>query len=80
MMFLNSTVFHMNPPEEVGGILICEAGLVVMAEKEKMEGYQIHQTHGFHAFDAIPFALVSAIIMCHPPLSSLHSNPQIIIF
>ena len=45
--------------QEVGGNLIGEDGLVVMAGAELVEWYQIHQTHGFHGFhvfDAIPFA------------------------
>jgi hypothetical protein len=31
-------------------------GGVTMAGAEEVEGYQIHHTHGFHVFDAIPFA------------------------
>uniref|UniRef100_A0A4W5N511 Rho/rac guanine nucleotide exchange factor (GEF) 18a n=1 Tax=Hucho hucho TaxID=62062 RepID=A0A4W5N511_9TELE len=41
------------------------AGLVVMAGVESLEWYQ---THGFYAFDAIPFALFQS----RPPLSILH--------
>ena len=41
--------------QEVGGTLIGENGLVVMAGAELVEWYQIHQTHSFHVFDAIPF-------------------------
>jgi hypothetical protein len=41
--------------QEVGGTLIGEGRLVVMAGVELVEWYQI-QTHGFHVFDAIPFA------------------------
>ena len=37
---------------EVGGTLIGENGLVVMAGAEWVEWYQIH---GFHVFDAVPF-------------------------
>jgi hypothetical protein len=40
-------------PQEVGGTLIGKDGLVVMAGAESVEWYQIH---GFHVFDAIPFA------------------------
>ena len=40
-------------PQEVGGTLIGEDGSVVIAG---VEWYQIHQRHGFHVFDAIPFA------------------------
>ena len=40
-------------PEEVGGTLIGDNGLVVTAEAESLEWYQTHQTH---VFDAIPFA------------------------
>jgi hypothetical protein len=37
-----------------GGTLIGEE-LVVMAGEESVEWYQLHQTYGFHVFDAIPF-------------------------
>jgi hypothetical protein len=53
--------------QEAGGILIGVDGLVEMAGGES---YQIPQTHGsmpFHSIRSIP-----AIIMSHPPLSSLH--------
>jgi hypothetical protein len=40
--------------QEVGGTLIGEVGLVVMAEVESVKLYQIHQTYGFHVL-AIPF-------------------------
>lgn len=40
-------------PEEVGGTLFGDIGLLVMAEAESLEWYQIHQTH---VFDSIPFA------------------------
>ena len=39
--------------------LIEEDGLVSMTGEELMEWYQMHQTrgfHGFHVFDAVPFA------------------------
>jgi hypothetical protein len=36
--------------QEVGGALIGEDGLVVMAEAELVEWYQIHQTHGLTPF------------------------------
>jgi hypothetical protein len=38
--------------QEVGGTLIGEDELMVMAEAELVEWNQIH---GFHVFDAIPF-------------------------
>ena len=41
--------------QDVGGTLIGEDGLVIMAGAELVEWYQIHQTHGFHVFDTIPF-------------------------
>ena len=41
---------------EVGGTLIGENKLVVIAGEESVEWYQIHQTHGFQVFGAIPFA------------------------
>ena len=43
-------------PQEVGGTLIGEDGLVVMTGAESVEWYQMHQTSGFYEFDAIPFA------------------------
>jgi hypothetical protein len=58
-----STVFFASLPQEVGGTLIWEDGLVIMAGAELVERYQIH---GFHEFDAVP-----AIIMSHSPLISL---------
>ena len=61
------------PPQEIGGTLIGEDRLVVMAG---IEWYQIHQTHGFHVFDAILF--IPDIIMSRPPLSSLHWLPRVV--
>ena len=43
-------------PKEVGGTLIGENRLVVMTGAELVEWYQIHQTHEFQVFDAIPVA------------------------
>ena len=40
-------------PQEVGGTLIWENGLVVMTGAESVEWYQIHQTHGFQVFNAL---------------------------
>jgi hypothetical protein len=51
----------------VGGTLIGEDGLVVMAGAELVEWYQ---THGFYAFDAILFAPFQPLLC--PTLSSLH--------
>ena len=42
-------------PQVFGGTLIGVSGLVVMTGAESVEWDQIHQTHGFHVFDAIPF-------------------------
>jgi hypothetical protein len=42
-------------PQEVGGTLIGEDRLMVMAGVESVELYQIHQTHGLYVFYAIPF-------------------------
>jgi hypothetical protein len=42
--------------QKVGGMLIGENALVVRVGAESVEWYQIHRTHGFHMFDAIPFA------------------------
>ena len=42
--------------QEVGGTWIGEEGLVIMAGEEKVEWYQIHQTHGLLLFDVIPIA------------------------
>ena len=42
--------------QEVGGTLIVENGLVLITGAELVEWYQIHQTHGFHVYDAFPFA------------------------
>ena len=50
------TYIHTYIPQEVDGTLIGEEGFVVMAGAESVECYQIHQTYGFHVFDAIPFA------------------------
>jgi hypothetical protein len=61
----------MHKPQEVGGNVIGEDRLMVMTGEELVEWYQIHQTHGFQVFYAIPFALFQAIIMSRPPLSSL---------
>jgi hypothetical protein len=38
--------FKSHTPQEVGGTLIGEDGLVVMAGAEQVECYQIQQTHG----------------------------------
>ena len=46
-------------PEEVGGTLIGKNVLVVMTGVELVEWYQIHHTHGFQVFNAIPFAAAS---------------------
>lgn len=55
--------------QEVGGTLIRKDRLVVMAEAEYLEWYQIHSTHGFrHSIRSVP-----SIIMSHAPLSSLIS-------
>jgi hypothetical protein len=43
---------HITWAQEVGGTLIGEDRVVVMAGAEEMEWYQIH---GFHVFDAISF-------------------------
>lgn len=45
--------------QEVGGTLIGEDGIVVMAGAEKMEG---HQTHGLNVFDSIPFTPFQPLI------------------
>ena len=42
--------------QEVGATLSGEDGLVVIAGAELVGWYQIHQTHGFHVFDAVPLA------------------------
>jgi hypothetical protein len=52
--------------QEVGGTLIGKDRLMVIAETEYVEWYEI-QIHSFHVFDAVP-----GIIMSSPPLSSLH--------
>ena len=39
----------------VGDTLIGEDRLTIMAGTERMEWCQIHETHGFHGFDTIPF-------------------------
>ena len=39
--------------QEVGGTLIGEDGLIVMAGMESMEWYRTHKTSGFHVFDTI---------------------------
>jgi hypothetical protein len=49
-------------PQEDGGTLIGEDGLVLMAGAESVEWYQLHQTHGFHMFDTIPFALFRPLL------------------
>jgi hypothetical protein len=58
--------------QEVGGTLIGENGLVLMAGAVQVEWYQIHQSHGFKVFDAIPFApfqaLLCAVLPSQPPL------------
>ena len=41
--------------QEVGGNLIGEDGLIVMAGAEWCQIHQTHGFHGFHVFDAIPF-------------------------
>jgi hypothetical protein len=46
-------------PQEVGGTLIGEDGLMVMAGAESVEWYQIH---GFQVFDAVPFAPVQPLL------------------
>ena len=48
-----------NEPQEVGGTLIGENGLVVMIGVGSVEWYQ---THGFQVFDAIPFALFQTLL------------------
>ena len=50
------------PSQEVGGTLIGEDRLVVMAGAESVEWYQLHQPHGFHVFDAIPFTPFQALL------------------
>jgi hypothetical protein len=40
----------MERTQEVGGTLIGEDGLMVMAGEELVEWYQIHQTHGFSIY------------------------------
>ena len=45
--------------QEVGGTLIGEDGLVVMAGAKWVEWYQ---TRGFYVFDAIPFALFQTLL------------------
>ena len=47
---------HAYTPQDVGGTLIGEKGLLVMTGAQSEEWYQIHQTRGFQVFDAIPFA------------------------
>ena len=42
--------------QEVGGTLFGKDRLAVMAGTELVEWCQIHQTHGFHVFDSVPFA------------------------
>jgi hypothetical protein len=49
-------------PQEVGGTLIGENGLVLMAGAASVEWYQIHHTLGFYVFDAIPFAPFGALL------------------
>ena len=46
----------------VGGTLIGEDGLVVMAGVELVEWYQIHQPHGLQVYDAIPFAAFQPLL------------------
>jgi hypothetical protein len=48
--------------QEVGGTLIGEDGLVVMAGAESVEWYQIQQTNSFHVFDTIPFTLFQPLL------------------
>jgi hypothetical protein len=53
---LNTLRMHCRP-QEVGGTLIGEDGLVVIAGAEEVEWYQIHQTRG-----SIPFALFQPLL------------------
>ncbi|CDQ71214.1 unnamed protein product [Oncorhynchus mykiss] len=46
---------NIQKPQEVGGTLIGEDGLVVMAGAESVECFQIYQTLGFYVVNAIPF-------------------------
>jgi hypothetical protein len=52
----------LHTPQEVGGTLIGEDGLVVMAGAESVEWYQLHQTCSFPVFDSIPFALFQTLL------------------
>jgi hypothetical protein len=45
--------------QQVGVSLIGENGLVLMTG---VEWYQIHQTHGFQVFDAVPFVLFCTLL------------------
>jgi hypothetical protein len=47
-------LYYIILPQEVGGTLTGEDGLVVMAGAEYVERYRMHQTLGFHVFNAIP--------------------------
>jgi hypothetical protein len=49
--------------------LIGEDGFVVMAGAEFVEWPQIHQTHGFHAFDAIPFTFFPPFFSFFPRIN-----------
>jgi hypothetical protein len=49
-------------PQEVGGTLIGENGLVVVIGVGSVEWYETHQTHGFQVFDAIPLALFQTLL------------------
>lgn len=49
------------PAQEVSNTFIGEDGLVVVTGAESVKWYQIHQTHGFHVFDAIPIAPFQAL-------------------
>lgn len=57
LMHMISTTTTLYRAQEVGGTLIGENGLVVMAGVELVKLYQMHQTHSFHLFDSILFTL-----------------------
>ena len=61
------TPFHLLPPQEVGGTLIGEDGLVVMAGVDYVEWFKIHQSHGFQVIDAILFAPLQPLLLAVLP-------------